>query len=84
MADNPKPQGSQVTGSLGVILGAIVALALVVFLAGGGEDFGKKTVASDNDLPPVAPGLPAPPSKTTGGPDLPAPTRPIVMPPPAR
>ncbi len=84
MADNPQPQGSQGEGSLGIILGAIVAFALVIFLAGGGEHFGKTTVAGDEDLPPVATGLPVPPPETTGGPVLPAPTRPIVMPPPAR
>jgi hypothetical protein len=41
-------------GKLGAILGALVAMALVLFLLGGGEHFGKKTVNSDEDLPPVA------------------------------
>ena len=49
MADN---RGSN--GRLGAILGALIALALAVFLLNGGEHFGKNTVSSDADLPPVA------------------------------
>ena len=41
------------TGSLGAILGAVIAAALAIFLLSGGEHFGKKTVNSDDDLPPV-------------------------------
>jgi hypothetical protein len=48
MADN---RGSK--GNLGVILGALIAIALAIFLLNGGEHFGKKTVSSDADLPPV-------------------------------
>jgi len=40
-------------GKLGAALGAILALALAIFLLSGGEHFGKKTVKSDADLPPV-------------------------------
>jgi hypothetical protein len=43
-------------GKLGVILGALIALALAVFLLNGGEHMGKKTVNGDADLPPIASG----------------------------
>jgi hypothetical protein len=43
-------------GNLGVILGALIAIAAVAFLLSGGENFGKKTVNSDADLPPVTTG----------------------------
>jgi hypothetical protein len=43
-------------GKLGVALGALIAIAAIVFLLNGGEHMGKKTVNSDNDLPPVASG----------------------------
>ena len=43
-------------GKLGVIIGALIAVALVVFLLTGGEHVGKRTVNSDADLPPVATG----------------------------
>jgi hypothetical protein len=80
MADNPEPKGS-----LGIMLGAIVAMAAMLFLIGGGEYFGKKTVESDKDLPPVATGLPGATPETTGvGPATPSPPRRIVVPPPAR
>jgi hypothetical protein len=49
MADNT---GQNVR--LGAILGAVVAFAAVIFLLSGGEHFGKKTVTSDADLPPIA------------------------------
>jgi hypothetical protein len=51
MTDNRAPKGK-----LGVMLGALIAIAAVVFLLNGGEHVGKKTVNSDNDLPPVASG----------------------------
>jgi hypothetical protein len=51
MADNRAS-----TGRLGAILGVLIAVALALFLLNGGENVGKKTVNSDNDLPPVAPG----------------------------
>ena len=51
MSDN---RGSN--GKLGAFLGALIAVAAVAFLLNGGEYVGKKTVNSDNDLPPVATG----------------------------
>jgi len=48
------PDNRQPDGHLGAILGALIALALAIFLLSGGEYFGKKTVSSDADLPPVA------------------------------
>lgn len=41
-------------GGLAIILGAIVALGVVIFIATGGILGGKTTVTSDSDLPPVA------------------------------
>ena len=43
-------------GTLGAILGAVIAVALAIFLLSGGEHVGKKTVNSDADLPPIAQG----------------------------
>ena len=43
-------------GKLGVIIGALIAVGLAVFLLTGGEQVGKKTVNSDADLPPIAKG----------------------------
>jgi hypothetical protein len=40
-------------GYLGAILGALIAVALAIFLLNGGEHLGKKTVYGDADLPPV-------------------------------
>jgi len=51
MADNRAPNGK-----LGVILGVLIAIAAVAFLLNGGENLGKKTVSSDQDLPPVTSG----------------------------
>jgi hypothetical protein len=45
-------QGSN--GNLGALLGAVIVAALVIFFMSGGEHFGKKTINSDADLPPVA------------------------------
>jgi hypothetical protein len=53
MTDNKGPNGK-----LGAMLGALIAIAAVVFLLNGGEHVGKKTVNSDNDLPPIASGQP--------------------------
>jgi hypothetical protein len=50
----PDNRGSN--GTLGAILGALIVVALAVFLFTGGEHLGKKTVNSDRDLPPVATG----------------------------
>ena len=41
-------------GLFGLLVGGIVALAAVIFIISGGELGGKKTVAGDRDLPPVA------------------------------
>jgi hypothetical protein len=43
-------------GRFGTILGALIAVAVILFLLNGGEHVGKKTVNSDDDLPPVATG----------------------------
>lgn len=51
MNDNRTP-----TGTLGAILGALIAVALAIFLLSSGEHVGKKTVNSDADLPPIAEG----------------------------
>jgi hypothetical protein len=42
------------TGTLGLLLGGIVALAAVVFIFSGGALGGKTTVNGDEDLPPIA------------------------------
>ncbi|HEU4357014.1 MAG TPA: hypothetical protein VFR54_01025 [Xanthobacteraceae bacterium] len=51
MKDNRTP-----TGTLGAILGVLIAVALAVFMLSGGEHVSKKTVNSDADLPPIADG----------------------------
>ena len=48
MTDNRAPNGK-----LGALLGALIAIALAVFLLNGGENLGKKSVNGDDDLPPV-------------------------------
>jgi hypothetical protein len=53
MADNRAPNGK-----LGAMLGVLIAIAAIVFLLNGGEHVGKKTVTTDEDLPPVAAGQP--------------------------
>jgi hypothetical protein len=45
-------------GRLGAILGALIAVAVAVFLLNGGEHVGKTTVHGDDDLPPIAQGQP--------------------------
>ncbi|HEY6381434.1 MAG TPA: hypothetical protein VIY07_06470 [Pseudolabrys sp.] len=47
-------QGSN--GTLGPIIGTLIAVGLAVILLVGDEYLGKKTVSSDADLPPVATG----------------------------
>jgi hypothetical protein len=37
----------------GLILGGIVVMAAAIFILGGGEWGGKKTIEGDRDLPPV-------------------------------
>ena len=37
----------------GMIIGGIVVVAIVIFVFSGGELGGKKTIESDDDLPPV-------------------------------
>ena len=44
------------TGTLGAVLGALIAVALALFLLNGGEHMGKTTVDGDEDLPPIAQG----------------------------
>jgi hypothetical protein len=51
MAYNRAPNGK-----LGALLGVLIAIAAIVFLLNGGEYMGKKTVTTDDDLPPVAAG----------------------------
>lgn len=41
------------SGLFGLIVGGIVVLAIVLFIFGGGDFGGKKTIESDQDLPPV-------------------------------
>jgi len=41
-------------GTFSLIVGGIVALAAALFIFSGGELGGKKTVDSDDDLPPIA------------------------------
>jgi hypothetical protein len=41
-------------GTFGIIVGGLVALAAVIFIFSGGELGGKKTIDSDDDLPPIA------------------------------
>jgi hypothetical protein len=51
------PDGRTSNGKFGAILGALIALLVIIFLLNGGEYLGKKTVNSDADLPPVATGV---------------------------
>jgi hypothetical protein len=67
MADNnraPEPSGPQEPsrGSIGLLLGGVVAAAAVVFMLTGGQLGGVKGVNSDADLPAVA-SPPAPAKK---------------------
>jgi hypothetical protein len=41
-------------GMFGIIIGGIVALAAAIFIFTGGDLGGKKTIESDQDLPPIA------------------------------
>ena len=41
-------------GTLGIIIGGVVAVIAAIFILTGGELGGKKTVQGDQDLPPVA------------------------------
>jgi hypothetical protein len=43
-------------GTLGALLGALLALAVAIIWLSGGEHLGKKTVRGDADLPPLARG----------------------------
>ena len=52
MADND----NRSKGTIGLILGGIIAVAAAVFFLTGGELGGVKEVTSDSDLAPVAPG----------------------------
>ena len=52
MADNDNRR----KGTIGFILGGIIAAAAAAFILTGGELGGVKEVTSDSDLAPVAPG----------------------------
>ena len=41
-------------GAFGIILGGVVAVVAVLFIASGGSLGGKKAVEGDQDLPPIA------------------------------
>lgn len=41
-------------GTFGIVVGGVVAVIAVIFILSGGELGGKKTVAGDQDLPPVS------------------------------
>jgi hypothetical protein len=41
-------------GILGLIVGALVALAAILFMFSGGELGGKTVINGDDDLPPIA------------------------------
>jgi hypothetical protein len=43
-------------GGVGLVLGALVAVAAFAFIVTGGTFGGKKTIDGDEDLPPVATG----------------------------
>jgi hypothetical protein len=45
---------NQQQGWIGIVFGALVVLAAVVFIVTGGSLGGKKTIEGDRDLPPVA------------------------------
>jgi len=40
--------------SFGLLIGGIVAVVALIFIATGGELGGKKTVEGDQDLPPIS------------------------------
>ena len=50
MADN----NNSSSGKIGLILGGLLALVAMVFIATGGQLGGVKEINSDADLPPVA------------------------------
>lgn len=52
MADNNPNNPS--TGTIGLMLGGVLALAAMVFILTGGQLGGVKEIKSDADLPPVA------------------------------
>jgi hypothetical protein len=52
----PKDLLMQSYSGLALVLGVLVVLGVVVFIATGGVLGGKTTVASDRDLPPVTTG----------------------------
>jgi hypothetical protein len=41
-------------GTFSLVIGGIVAVAAALFIFSGGDLGGKKTVAGDEDLPPIA------------------------------
>ena len=52
MTDN-EPKGPA-NGTIGLMLGGLVALVAIVFIVSGGQLGGVKEVRSDADLPPIA------------------------------
>lgn len=46
-------------GSIGLIVGGIVAVVAALFIISGGGLGGKKTIESDRDLPPITETQPA-------------------------
>jgi hypothetical protein len=52
MADN-EPKGPT-GGTIGLMLGGLLALAAMVFIVSGGHLGGVKEIRSDADLPPIA------------------------------
>ena len=51
MPDNNR---NPANGTLGLILGGVLAVAAAIFILTGGELGGKHSVDSDADMPPVA------------------------------
>jgi hypothetical protein len=55
MADNQSNGPSnRPTGTFGLMLGGLLALAAMIFIVTGGQLGGVKEVKSDADLPPIA------------------------------
>jgi predicted methyltransferase len=54
ITDNRAKIMKQDNGTIGLILGGLVALAAVIFIFSGGELGGKTVINGDEDLPPIA------------------------------
>ena len=57
VASKLEPTMDKQKGGIGLMLGALVAVAAFVFIVTGGSYGGKKTIDGDEDLPPVATGI---------------------------